>query len=43
MNGMAVLWANTTIINATHSIELYPLFKGMQNDTIILTIYSLKP
>ncbi|MGC8691605.1 MAG: beta strand repeat-containing protein [Thermoplasmata archaeon] len=43
MNGMAVLWANTTIINATHSIKLDPLFKGMQNDTIILTIYSLKP
>ncbi len=42
MNGYVVIWANTTIVNYSHSMKIDPWFKGMQNDSIILTIYSTK-
>ncbi|MGC8610491.1 MAG: hypothetical protein ACP5LM_03975 [Thermoplasmata archaeon] len=42
MNGYALIWANTTIVNYSHSMKIDPWFKGMQNDTIVLIIYSTK-
>ncbi len=42
MNGYALILANTTIVNYSHSMKIDPWFKGMQYDKIVLTIYSTK-